>query len=222
MLQRFSSLFQRQISPKLEEELAALESQAQGAARDYRATILARAAERCVDADEGGRALAYFGRAIDCYLEFGYYDVAANLCRRVIELYPQVVRARCTLAFLSLAEGLPHQPFHDALADARREIGGYVQAARAAGRDGIAIERLHLMAESTDNPDVREVIAEFLLELGDVGGADEVFGTVYAERNDIGVPRLEEQRERWAEALRTAVVTVDQRGRVMAEDPALR
>jgi tetratricopeptide (TPR) repeat protein len=208
MLNRISSLFQKpDPAQQLESDLAELEAQVTGAARDYQATILARAADRCVSAGDDDRALGYFGRAIDAYLEFGYFDVAAALCRRVIELFPQVVRTRCTLAFLSLGRGLPHLPFNDLLQDARREIGDYVHAARRAGLEELAAERLFLMADSTDSPEIRELIGECLRELGAAARADSVFGTVNAERNDIPLPPLEDQRIRWARALRVSIVS---------------
>jgi hypothetical protein len=208
MLNRLSSLF-RPADPAqlLEQELAELEAQVEGAARDYQATILARAADRCVAAGDDARALGYFGRAIDAYLEFGYFDVAAGLCRRVIELFPAVVRTRCTLAFLSLGSGLPHLPFHDLLRDARREIGEYVEAARRAGLEELAAERLFLMADATDSAEIRELIGECLLELGAAERADFVFGNVNAERNEIQLPPIEDQRIRWARALRVSIVS---------------
>jgi hypothetical protein len=208
MLNRISSLFQRpDRATQLERELAALEAQVAGAARDYQATILARAADRCVSAGEDERALAYFGRAIDAFLEFGYFDVAAALCRRVIDLFPHVVRTRCTLAFLSLGRGLPDLPFDDLLSDARRDIGDYVLAARRAGLEELAAERLFLMADATDGSEVRELIGECLLELGAAERADYVLGTVNAERNDLPLPALEDQRIRWARALRVSIVS---------------
>jgi hypothetical protein len=207
MLQRLKSLFQRESAAEcFRKELAVLEEQIEGAACDYRATLLARAADRCVEAKDD-RALVYFGRAIDAYLEFGYYDVAASVCQQVIQLYPQVVRTRCTLAFLSLGRDLPHLPFRDVLEDARREIGHYVAAARHAGLEQLAAERLRLMAEVTDRHDLREVIGEYLLELGDSEGADEVFGSVYGERNHVQEPASLDQRERWAQALLVSVVS---------------
>jgi len=208
MLNRISSLFQKpDPALQLEHDLAELEAQVAGAARDYQATILARAADRCLSHGDEQRALVYFGRAIDAYLEFGYFDVAAALCRRVIELFPQVVRTRCTLAFLSLGRGLPHLPFTDLLQDARREIGDYVHAARRAGLEDLAAERLFLMSDATDSPEISELIGECLLELGSSERADYVFGMVNAKRNDVALPPVEDQRIRWARALRVSIVS---------------
>jgi tetratricopeptide (TPR) repeat protein len=208
MLQRLLFLFQPEDrAQRVEQELAALEAQLLGAASDYRATLLARAADLCIAAGDDERARTYFGRAIDAYLEFGYYDVAAALCQRVIELYPTVVRTRCTLAFLALGRDLPHLPFRDVLEDARREIGHYVAAAWHASLERLAAERLRLMADVTDRHDIREVIGEYLLELGDSAGADGVFGSVNAERNQVQVPATVDQRERWARALRVSIVS---------------
>lgn len=206
MLQRFFARFQRSdAEQQLAQELRTLEEQAQGAAWDYRAHLYARAGDLCVSAGDRDRALAYYGQAIDAYLEFGYYDVAANVCRKVLEVAPDVVRTRCTLAFLSLGKGLLEHPFRAAIEDARGEIGEYVRAARRAGQESVAAQRLRMMAEATDSHEVRELIGESLLELGDPVAADEVFGAIHAERNQLRTPSPEDQRERWARVLRLSV-----------------
>ncbi len=193
---------------RLEEELAQLEEAAETTGSlVFRAMKLKQAGERAAEAGQEGRAKDLLGRAVDAYLGNGYYDSAASICRRLIELYPDVVRARGTLAFLSLAEGLEHSQFDGLADDARREIGRYVKAAKAKDNEAYAAERLRIMAEATDQEAIREMIGEHLMELGDTEGADTVLGRVFADRNEIGEEHETDQRARWSRALRVTIVS---------------
>jgi tetratricopeptide (TPR) repeat protein len=208
MWYHLKSLFQHgQPDERFEQALATIEEPMDVAARDYPPKLLARAGEQCVKAGNEPRALACFGCAIDLYLELGCFDDAVAVCRRVVELYPRVVRARCTLAFLKLGQALPHQPFQELIEDARREIGAYVGAAHFAGHQELAAKRLRLMASVTDRHELRELLGEYLLDLGDHLGADEVFEVIHAERNQPQPPAARDQRERWALALRVPVAS---------------
>ena len=155
---------------------------------------------QCVRSGDTTRALSFYGRAVDAYLEIGHFDPAAALCRKMIALKPDVVRARCTLAFLSLGKGFT--------ADAEREITEYVQAAQRSRGEELASERLRMMATVTDDPDGRLLIATLLQELGDAEGAETIFGELHAERNGFRArPQRDlDQRERWARMLRVAIV----------------
>lgn len=208
MLDRMmSALRKAPLSDTAEAELARLEREAEEATPDYVALLYSRAGDICANAGDRGRALRYYGGAIDAFLEVGYYDSAAAVCRRVIELAPRVVRARGTLAFLALGEGLQYLPFHGRLEEnARTAIGDYVEAARKVGVEHLVVKRLAIMADVTDNAQVREMIGSYLLELGDAQVADRVLGDVYAERNQVGKPREGDQRKRWAVALQTSVL----------------
>lgn len=181
-------------------ELVALEKEAAAAPPQRRAQLYNRLGDAYARAGERSAALTAYGHGIDGYLEYGFYDAAAALCRKLIEFEPGVIRARCTLAFLSLGKEL--------VADAQREITEYVHASRRAGQEDLAIKRLHFMAEATDSLETRMLLGEHLLELGDAEGADRVLGAVYAERNELIGPPMEEQRERWARLLRVAITDI--------------
>ncbi len=211
MLRRvFSALRAQPPADRLDEELARIEREAASATSDYIALLFSRGGELCVERGDKGRAMRCYGRAIDAFLDCGYYDSAAAMCRRVIELSPAVVRARGTLAFLSLGEGLQYLPFEGKLEEnARRAVAEYVEAAKRAGVEHLVGKRLELMASVTDNQQVREMIGEYLLEIGEPTSADEVLGAVYAERNLLASGPEEDQRKRWAQALQASVV--DQR-----------
>lgn len=209
MLRDLMSRFRRAGSrERLEEDLAQLEEVAEtSGSLVFKAMKLKQAGERAAEAGQEQRAKDFLGRAVDAYLGTGYYDSAAGICRRLVELYPDVVRARGTLAFLSLAEGLEHSQFEGLAQDARREIGLYVKAAKAKGNDAYAAERLRIMAEATDQEAIREMIGEHLMELGDTAGADTVLGQVFADRNEVGDAREGDQRTRWSRALRVTIVS---------------
>lgn len=182
-------------------EIAALEKEAERATPQRRPQLYNRLGDLYARAGDRSAALRAYGRGIDGYLENGFYDAAAALCRRVIEYQPAVVRARCTLAFLLLGKSL--------MADAHREIRQYVDGARRVGQEELAVKRLHLMAEATENLEVRAMLGELLLELGDAEGADRLLGTVHAARNAPSPGESqEEQRDRWARLLRIAITDV--------------
>jgi tetratricopeptide (TPR) repeat protein len=187
--------------PPMREELAALEKEAASSPPQRSAQLFNRLGDAYARVGERKSALWAYGRGIDGYLENGFYDAAAALCRKVIEFEPAVVRARCTLAFLSLGKEL--------LDDAQVEIREYVEAARRAGQEALAVKRLHVMAEATDSLETRTLLGEVLLELDDAEGADRILGAVHAERNELIGPPMEEQRERWARLLRVAITEVE-------------
>jgi len=187
-----------QATPDPHAELRALERTLSTPGVESKAHLYNRAGDLHARTGDRARALQSYGQAIDHYLETGYFDAAAAMCRKVIDFEPKVVRARCTLAFLSLGKGL--------VDDAEHEIEEYVRAARAAGQESLAIERLRLMAEATDDHDIRLVLGEHLVDLGDPTTANEIFGAVYAERNALRPPPSgEDKRERLAELLRISV-----------------
>jgi len=187
-------------APPSREALDTLEKEAASAPPQRRAQLFNRLGDAYVRAGDRSAAVRAYGRGIDGYLEYGFYDAAAALCRKLIDYDAGVIRARCTVAFLSLGKEL--------FDDAEREIRDYVEASRQAGQEDLAIRRLHFMSEATDNLETRTLIGELLLELGDVEGADRVLGSVHAERNELIGPPMEEQRERWARLLRFAITDI--------------
>src|SRR5262245_6727183 len=73
---------------------------------DQRARILNLAGELCFDAGERERALGFYGRAIDIHVAHNEYSAAVAICQKIVRLTPEVVRARCTLAWMAIARGL--------------------------------------------------------------------------------------------------------------------
>lgn len=155
---------------------------------------------------EGDReAPTYFGQAIDAYLEAGYFSAAAAMCTRLIRLHPEVVRARCTRAFLAIGR--------KQFADAMQDIAEYTLASKRTGTERFAIPRLRLMAEATSDAGVRRRIAIALGELGDEEGREQV---------QISIHQPEEAADdarRWERLLAVALLNREQLRRPIAPPP---
>jgi hypothetical protein len=182
---------------RLSQEIEALEIQALCAPLEGKADIYVRIGDLCLERERRDHAVFHYGRGVDSHLKTGHFLSAAALCRKMIKLTPEVVRARCTLAFLALGDGL--------IADAERQIADYVRAAAQAGTEELAVKRLRLMASATDEHEIRLLLGEYLVSLGDAQAADEVYGAVFAEQNGLRPSPREDQRERWARLLRVSL-----------------
>lgn len=169
--------FQRPLPDDVEAEVRELERKAEGAPLAYRARYFNRAGDLCASAGDVDRALRLWGRAIDAYLQVARHRAAAATCRKAIQRAPGVVRARCTLALLSVGRGE-----RDA---ALRQVEDYVRAARRAGRDDLAAHQLRVMERAAPDPEVRRRIGELLDEL-DSGGESDASDGPAEER---GAPR---------------------------------
>jgi hypothetical protein len=91
-----------------------------------------------------------------------------------------VVRARCTLTWLALANGMEQ--------DARVEAEEYLAAAERAGAEMMALLQVRRMVNVAESVELRLYLAEVLMALGDQRTADEVIGRVLAERNGLEPP----------------------------------
>lgn len=194
MIKRFLSHFRGPDPRRL--EAAELEARLRSAPRDSRAKLHNRLGDLYLQLDERDAAVAQYGLGIDAYLETGHFDPAAALCRKLINTQPGVIRARCTLAFLSLGKGF--------LDEAQAEIDDYVRAAGRGDKRSFAISRLRLMADATFSPEIRQLLARHLADLGDHQGAAEVLHSVAELERQPPLPPGE-QREQWAQVLRQAV-----------------
>ena len=169
--------------------LPAMESRAAQATQpDERARILNLAGDLCFDAGHRERALQFYDRSIDTYLSAGLYAAAVAICQKVVRLTPEVIRARCTLAWMAIARGM--------LDEARERIQEYAEAATRMSDARLAWGHLRMMAEVCESQEVLETVAEALLRLGDVRGADRVYGAAYGSPLDRKLP--EEPTQRWS------------------------
>lgn len=179
--------------PGIEQRLAALEEQAEGALPGFDAQFFNRAGDLCVEAKDRDRALSYYGRAIDAYLRAGRYNASGAVCRKLLRISPGSVRARCTLAWLSIGKGL--------LSDAQWEVDEYVEAAIDAGQADLARTQIALMAEATHDPELRALLASHLRRLGDPETAESVLDRERPERG-----QTEEAEALWSRVLRAALM----------------
>lgn len=148
-----------------------LEDRARKAAFGMDAYILNEAGDLCVAVDREFDARRYFGRAIDSFLDAGRFDVAHAIARKILRLYPDVVRARCTLTWIAIGRGI------------RPEISGalnaYVGAARDCGMDRPLVRELNWMADIVHHEETLFEIGEWLLDSGAAHEADRVFGRAF-------------------------------------------
>ena len=177
----------------LEKQLSTLEQQADIALPGFDAQFYNRAGDLCVEAQDRERALSYYGRAIDAYLRAGRYNAAGAVCRKLLRVSPGSVRARATLAWLSIGKGL--------LSDAQWEVEEYVEAARAAGQLDLARKQLRLMAEATQSLELRTLLADHLRKIGDDEGAERVVAMPLEELRG-----REEAEALWSRVLRAALM----------------
>ncbi len=182
--------------PGLDKRLKSLEQQAEIALPGFDAQFFNRAGDLCVEAQDRRRALGYYGRAIDAYLRAGRYNAAGAVCRKLLRISPGAVRARCTLAWLSIGKGL--------LSDAQWEVDEYVQAAVDAGQADLALQQVRMMADATFNPELRALLADHLHKLGDSDAAERVMAPGAMEEH----PR-EEAEALWSRVLRAALMGPD-------------
>jgi tetratricopeptide (TPR) repeat protein len=179
--------------PGLEKRLQSLEQQAEIALPGFDAQFFNRAGDLCAEANDDRRALSYYGRAIDAYLRAGRYNAAGAVCRKLLRISPGSVRARCTLAWLSIGKGL--------LSDAQREVDEYVEAAVSAGQVDLARKQIRMMADATYNPELRVLFADHLHKLDDSATAERIV----AEDPAAQGPR-EEAEALWSRVLRAALM----------------
>jgi tetratricopeptide (TPR) repeat protein len=209
-------------SQRLEEELESLERQARTASSGYETQFLNRAGNLCVEAGQPMRALGFYGRAIDAYLESGRFSAAEVLCKKLLGIAPDAVRARCTLAWLAIGKGYK--------SSVNQELADYVRAARKAGKEDLAAKQLRMMAEAPLNANLRELIGEHLLDLGEFPDADQVFRLVHQERAGLRSPPSADEGKLWAKLLRAALMgpnELKEQGRAPGDEdhqglPALR
>lgn len=176
----------------LEKKLTSLEREVERAPAGYRGTSLNRAGDLCFKSGWKTRALEYYGRAIDTFLEDQQLESARGVGVKIVRLHPDAVRTLCTLTWLDLAAR--HR------ADAVTHLRKYVAAVLRGGKKSVARTQIRKMALAVGDPKIREAAAEGLERLGDPEAAAEV--RVWIESGwDEAVPgRVDELRARCFEA----------------------
>ncbi|MEX1181600.1 MAG: hypothetical protein WEF86_00070 [Gemmatimonadota bacterium] len=162
-----------------------------------RARILNLAGDLCFDAGQRERALIYYDQAIDIYLALGMYASVAAVCQKLVRLSPNVVRARCTLAWMAIARGQERE--------ARERIADYASAAMPQPDHRLARGHLRMMAEVADTPEVLQAVADGLQMLGDERGAQRAQAA--ATGSDLASRKLPEEPDRRWEVVLDRMMT---------------
>ena len=151
---------EKRLETALQQALATLPD----AAPRERAFLLKRAGDVCVGLDEPRKALGWYGRAVDQFLELGDAEQAALLCRLIIFVQPEAVRARCTLTWIAIGR--------EDHADALEQLTAYVDAARRAAQVPLTVEQLTWMFGASSSPELRHRIVAGLRYLGEPARAE--------------------------------------------------
>src|SRR5690606_559799 len=126
--------------------------------------------------------------------------------RKVIAFAPDTIRARRTLALLSLGEGLMGQ--------AAADLAEYVDAAQRTHHEELARKQIQLMADATSAPEFRARAADLLRQLGDESGADRLLeqpvGAAEDSLPEDALTPLDEASDRWSTILRLALMSPEQ------------
>jgi len=141
-----------------ERRLQDLEAAAEGAPPGYQGTPLNRAGDLCLKEGDHERALEYYGRAIDTFLEDGQPEAARGVANKIIRIHPEAVRTLCTLTWLDLAAG------H--MATALMHLGDYKDSAQRAGRESLAAGQILAMARAMTQTEFIDASADALDQLG--------------------------------------------------------
>lgn len=135
-----------------------LRARADAASPLYRASYCARAGDLARNADRREESQRLYGEAIDAYLQAGRGRPAELICERMLEAYPEVVRARCTLSLIAIG--------HEEVDAARERIEDYLAAVERHQKVEMAVPSLLQMASATAHEDIRRQISDSLSRLG--------------------------------------------------------
>lgn len=178
----------------LDAALAPIREQLDASQGHERAVLLRRAGDICVRMGEPRKALGWYGRAVDQYLEMGESEQAARVCHEIIQVQPDAVRARCTLTWIALGA--------EKHAEAGRLLADYVSAALRAGQTELAAQQLGWMFDATRSESTRARIVVGMLKLGDTEKAEALaaeFDSAFPTGGD------QDRDELWARVLQAAV-----------------
>lgn len=158
----------QEVSGQLEQRLKVLEREAAQARPGYQGTPYNQAGDLALRAGHRDVAVAYYGKAIDAYLDDQQREAARGVANKIIRVHPKAVRTLCTLTWLDLAAR--HH------ATALLHLRDYVEAAQQAGAGDRAAEQILEMARICPQVEFVDAVADALDGLGFDGRAAEVRG----------------------------------------------
>jgi len=188
-------------SRDLEAQLTRLEAEAGSARAGYQGTPYNKAGDVALRAGDKNRAVAYYGRAIDAFLEDQQREAARGVANKIIRVHPGAVRTLCTLTWLDLAA--QHK------ATALLHLRDYVEAAREAGENDRAADQIFEMARIAPHLEFVDAVADALDSLG----FDERASDVRGWAREGGAPDALHDDEALTERCLASAVDSARRGR---------
>jgi hypothetical protein len=152
----------------VEAQLEALEKEARNALPGYVGSAYNRAGDLALRHGLEGRALGYYGRAIDAFLEDAQREAARGVANKIIRVRPGAVRTLCTLTWLDLAAR------HQAMA--LLHLRDYAEAAREAEEQDRTATQIWRMARLSGDAQFLDAAADALDGLDFANRAEEVRG----------------------------------------------
>ena len=189
-------------SSRLDDQLKQIEEEANAAPESLRGPLFNRAGDLCAAEGRTKRALVWYGRAVDVYLEAGFLGAAAAMCRKILRHSPEAVRAHCTLACLA-AHG-------QHLREVKTEIRHLVEASQRTHTERLTIARLRLLADAVEDREVRQHIAAQLHALGDELGSERIAAALAAEVPRRAGDALPGDDEQWNKLVLAAALDPDE------------
>jgi len=122
----------------LTQRLEKFEAEAETAAPGYVGTSYNRAGDLALREGAPDRAMSYYGRAIDAFLEDEQREAARGVANKIIRVRPNAVRTLCTLTWLDLAA--QHS------ATALLHLRDYIAAAKDVDEYARAADQIYKMA----------------------------------------------------------------------------
>jgi tetratricopeptide (TPR) repeat protein len=138
----------------LAQRLERLEKEAENAAPGYVGTTYNRAGDVALKEGDPDRAMSFYGRAIDAFLEDEQPEAARGVANKILRLRPHAARTLCTLMWLDLAA--KHT------ATALLHLRDYVGSAKRAKQSKLAASQIYDMARIVSEPEVLGAIADAL------------------------------------------------------------
>ena len=186
---------------KLLQRLERMEAEAASAAPAYVGSTYNRAGDLALRAGDLRRAVSYYGRAIDAFLEDGQREAARGVANKIIRVRPGSVRTLCTLTWLDLASR------HTATA--LLHLRDYVAAVKGADDRALAANQIFAMARLVADHEFLAAAADALDGLDFAHRADEVREWAAQE----GSPDALRDPDELAAACLGAAVRTNERGK---------
>ena len=141
-------------SKDVDQELARLEDEARNASPGYVGTAFNKAGDLALKDGQSERAVAYYGRAIDSFLEDEQKEMARGVANKIIRVRPAAIRSLCTLTWLDLAAR------HQAMA--LLHLRDYAQASKDGDVSSRAATQIFEMARISASSEFLEAAADAL------------------------------------------------------------